>query len=1090
MRKKAFIPFFCLLSFLVFFSSGRSHGQAPSADPLPVEEGLEVLRSQGYVGDCTLQGYWEIDETSPYSVYSIEQNHSTTWFVHSSSLPQTPERISYGGALNLKYYSGLSYDYLRKNIPGKTINIDILIPESAVSSSTVIPNRLHVSVKSEKDGEWAEYYGKSEWANVREEGLYHFSLQVPEEPVEYENRNTFYPEHSILFSVDYFLMEGSKRHSSITYSLFNFDIEGLDIDPAAIKWQFTENGFASVDKYLPEFVEKSTFINAMGTGIDLDYRDIFDKDSPTHKFSGNLQDFFLSMSVFIPQELRKQKGTLALTIKDDNGNVRSSVKNFSSCNLEGRVFLTLPLDPFSVDKTVEELAQKASLRLRIKTDSPHTENMLPIVLEPVQIKQGQLVQFDTGWSARDPQGLGAYGELEISETCSLDKSGICVKELGGENPYQLDTLMMLKGGIDWQNPFYKVELIKEFDQPINLNNMHIEVLMSPMTDTTDVWQKPFRARVGIKDINGNLMFGPNVSLSEGLANLATLEVSTTNPIPKGLVMPDFDPEKVTSLILNFEASHAPLEPREIQVALNNLAITPREYTRTSPLKAIDFSRFQRDPSEWEIVRSIKEHGGYDVGINYPFPVIDVPENIMRVPQIYPCVGKKDFDLMHFGFSSPLTKGTAVEDFKIFAGANIDLVRLLVLGHLEGVYTFDEKGKDITGFGEGMEGLVQETAGMSVERFTEFLNKNEDSFFIYDDDGLLKGLEKHVHKDFLALLDILEQVEKETGKRVKVILALYDFLLGDGVTKEGPMRMYNVGEHPEVVTDPVTKTKAQAILWKLMKKLAEDERFYRYVALIEIMNEPANATLLATRKHFIDLLNFVGEGMYLIKDAVGPTLPVSCGFRSWPGDLRYWAPIGDGMDVLTLHYWESLESYNIDKPGLWPLDLPVSEIWQELGQKPEGRPVGMGEISPGGKLKENLFRLEKAGYDYSLVWSYSGHDGHNAKPVMKEIADYQAANRRIAKLRKDSADILPMAFDYMLQARKDFDSGKISPNARTDDDFFGYLASKVRPDTPDRIEDPELRGLMAELLLVVMFKKISLSADNIEYLKEKTMRGIK
>jgi len=175
---------------------------------------------------------------------------------------------------------------------------------------------------------------------------------------------------------------------------------------------------------------------------------------------------------------------------------------------------------------------------------------------------------------------------------------------------------------------------------------------------------------------------------------------------------------------------------------------------------------------------------------------------------------------------------------------------------------------------------------------------------------------------------------------------------------------------------------------LMKMLKEDDRFYRYVAAVEIMNEPANGTKLATRERFADLVNFVGEGLYLLKDALGPTIPVSVGFRSWPYDLAYWRPVGEGIDLLIPHYWESLESYNIDTPGLWPLDMPVEELWKFLGQSPDGRLTGMGEISPVGNLTRNLDRLKKAGYDFALIWSYSGHDGHDAKPVMNKISAYQ------------------------------------------------------------------------------------------------------
>ena len=98
-----------------------------------------------------------------------------------------------------------------------------------------------------------------------------------------------------------------------------------------------------------------------------------------------------------------------------------------------------------------------------------------------------------------------------------------------------------------------------------------------------------------------------------------------------------------------------------------------------------------------------------------------------------------------------------------------------------------------------------------------------------------------------------------------------------------------------------------------------------ITCVEVMNEPANGNALATKENFNDLVNFVGENIYLMKDALGPEMPVSVGFRSWHEDLSFWSSIAEGVDILMPHYWESLESYNIDTPGLWPLDTPVEKL---------------------------------------------------------------------------------------------------------------------------------------------------------------------
>ncbi|MBD3379061.1 MAG: hypothetical protein GF408_01200 [Candidatus Omnitrophica bacterium] len=1053
------------------------------------ESGAAAVFNKDYVGDTAVDGKWMIDKDSVYAFTpesgektsrTIEKTASTTYFVQSGPVPETTDRTGYGGALNLKFYSGLTYDYLREELPGKTVSVTVNIPEASVGSSPVIPNKLRVSLKSEQDGNWVDLFpGGKEWTSVRSPGIYDFNIDIPSEPAELASGNIFDPSRTVLFSVDYYLMQGRKSNSSAIYSFSDFQIEGIKLDPKDLKWQFTKNGYAVEGVYLPEFSRSSTLISAMGRGLDL----VFSEGSVIRQkpVSGELNDMYMVLAVYIPQELRYQKGTLALTLHHENGKVRSSVKSFNSCNLEGKVFLTLPLEAFSVTSGLSELLESSTLKLRIKTFEPHTPGMMPIALEPLKIKQGHLIPFDTKWRVRDPQGLGAYPELEVRPDGSVGASNIAVRSLA-EGHYQLDAAVKMKGGIDWGNPFYKVELIRDLPgAPVDLDDMRVEVLISPLTDTMDVWQRPFRARVGLKDINGNLMFGPNISLSEGLPSLAALDVSTNNPMPKGLVTGGFDPARVDSVIINIEASHGPTDPVILRFSLSNLSISPREYKRTSPPKPVDFSVFPVEPSKWELTRLIKEAGGYLVGINYPFPVLDLPEGILRVPQIYPSVGMKANDPMHLGFGSETTGKTVLDDFISFTEKDINVVRLLVLGHLDGVYTFDERGKDIADFADGREALIQRTAGMSVEKFADFLNRNESTFFPTDGHGNLLGLEKHVISDFVAFLDILEEVENRTGKRLMAIISFYDFLLGDGSSKEGPLRQYNVGEHPEVVTDPVIKAKAQALFWKILKELSRDERFYRYIAVAEIMNEPANATVLATRRHFVDLLNFVGEGLYLMKDALGPSIPVSVGFRSWPEDLQYWAPIAGGVDVLMIHYWESLESYNIDKPSLWPLDAPAAELWENLGAEPGGRLTGMGEIGPLGDIRENLFRLEKAGYDFSLVWSYSGHDSYNAKPYMDDIKKYQESNYLFAELKKNKKSTIKNAFMYLFAARDLFDSSYDDlvrpPEADlSDKNFYTYAYERL-----ERTKDSHLKDVVLEILRIGKLKGIDLDRRTLKIL---------
>jgi hypothetical protein len=380
------------------------------------------------------------------------------------------------------------------------------------------------------------------------------------------------------------------------------------------------------------------------------------------------------------------------------------------------------------------------------------------------------------------------------------------------------------------------------------------------------------------------------------------------------------------------------------------------------------------------------------------------------------------------------------------------------------------------------------AGMSVEKLAEFLSANEETIFAKSDEGNIPGLEEHVLEDLRTLLDVTEEVEKTTGKRLNLIICIYDFLLGDGTDQEGPLRAYKVGEHPEAVLDPSIKVKVQALVWKMLKEWSRDERFSRYISIMEIMNEPGNATVLSTKKDFNDLLNFVGEGLYLAKDALGPEIPVSVGFRSWPADLRFWAPIARGLDLLMIHYWESLESYNINVPGLWPLNMNVSKLWEYLGEKPEGRLTGMGEIGPKEPLKKNLFDIEKGGYDFCLIWSYSGHDSYNAKDMMDKIADYQKGNKLAAKLLSFPEEKLKKAFRYMIAARNVYESelgsGKENnvPMAQADAGFAQYLDTKA-----PMLKDKELKSVLDSIIELSNLKGITLSRINTRFILFESLR---
>ncbi|MCX5679805.1 MAG: hypothetical protein NTZ95_04020 [Candidatus Omnitrophica bacterium] len=901
---------------------------------------------------------------------SLKYADSATYFVAPATRPGEDISNSYGAALDLKYFSGLSYQYIKKILPGKKIHITVYIPEEALSSDDARLGIIRFYASSNKNGDWVSYYGDIERHHITRDGNYEFVLAIPEGPVTVMNNKTFYPDEMVLLTVEYLEPQAKQNKLYVPFSFSGFRIEGFELNDSALRWCLVKDGYVQDGVFLACAPAGSTLVYAMGNEMEI-----------ACALKGiEAQDTFTTVTALLPKELCNSKGNVKLSITK-NGSTKTSSRDFSTCDPNGRIFISVPLD---VPKD-PALPSNPTLKIDIESDLGHDMDMPPIALERAMLGIGKIVPFDNKWRIRDVQGLGGYERIGVRKDGTVLPGELTFND-EGDNVYQITATIPLKGGVDWTNPHYRVEIMRDFGEPKDMEDQRIEVTIDPQTDVTDVWQKPFRARMGLLDTNGKVMFGPNVSLSEGLQCLAYLDVTASCPVPKGMMMPGFDLKKVKAILINFEAAQTVIDIKDLKLALSNVTIKPIIGVAASPVSKFDFSAFNRDPDSWQLRRLVKESGGFLIGVNYPFPQIKVPHEVLEVPQVYPTVGMKPFDPMPLGFSGDLTQKTAIRDFKDMLDKDIKLTRIFIFGHLDGVFSWDRWNRYIEGFAAGMESELLAASAKGPEEFRRFLRANESKLFPEVRSRVIAGLEHHVMLDLIGLLEILEQVEKDSGKRLMAVISLYDFTMADNIKKEGPLRKYLVGEHPEVVIDPLTRVKAQAIVWGAMKTMAQDERFYKYIAAVEFMNEPENSSALATKENFQKLVYFVGEGLYLLKDAIGPKVPVSVGFRGWYYDLAYWKAVAGGIDILMPHYWESFESYNVDKPGLWSLDTPADELWETLGEPKAGRLTGLGEISPQGNLMGNIERLKKADYDFMLTWAYIGHDGYDVKPYLGLIKE--------------------------------------------------------------------------------------------------------
>jgi len=160
-------------------------------------------------------------------------------------------------------------------------------------------------------------------------------------------------------------------------------IEDIGFDSKKLHWELTKDGYTIQNAYLPSFDKQSTYLEAIGKTINIEFK----TGSLPETVSGNIfkkspEDFFLSIPVFIPKALQGQKGTIKLTSHDPYKGTVSTTKDFSHCDPEGRLFLTLSLGK---PKNVKKLSETLNLQLTINTKNPHTIDMMPFVIEPTRI---------------------------------------------------------------------------------------------------------------------------------------------------------------------------------------------------------------------------------------------------------------------------------------------------------------------------------------------------------------------------------------------------------------------------------------------------------------------------------------------------------------------------------------------------------------------------------------------------------------------------------------------------------------------------------------------------------------------------------
>lgn len=449
-------------------------------------------------------------------------------------------------------------------------------------------------------------------------------------------------------------------------------------------------------------------------------------------------------------------------------------------------------------------------------------------------------------------------------------------------------------------------------------------------DGPEEYLTPMRGRLVMRDAQGRRCFGPNTGCSlvpEQWVPLAALLPSREVPIPKGFMEEGFDLSSVTEIGFNLEAGNVShgleiTKPQRMQyegavylkdVRLASVPAAPSTEPAPVPLYPSEAHERAAAPAVLKRLRQRLHLGPGEMAVlvNLAWPFRN-----NRYHTYGTSLGVAPWG-DHWGFSSPLTDKAVTEDLRYLKAHGVRVVRVFLFGDFRAGLTYDARGRPV-------------------------------------------GFTRLVEEDMRVLL------ARCRHEQVLLIPSLVDFLVADGVTREGPGLRWEVGERPDLITDPDKRAALVRLLAAFVRKFNGPE-----VLMWEIMNEPGNAVVLSTPEHFNGLRWFVRD---LATALHRQEMLTTVGIRHLGDYQRFWRGY---VDVPQLHHWRLLESV----PNPYPVDTPA----HELGPLP----AIMGEVEPTAPeaVGPLLDRLQEAGYVMAGFWSLRGHDGYAYKPIAKAVQEW-------------------------------------------------------------------------------------------------------
>lgn len=446
---------------------------------------------------------------------------------------------------------------------------------------------------------------------------------------------------------------------------------------------------------------------------------------------------------------------------------------------------------------------------------------------------------------------------------------------------------------------------------------------------------PMRARLVMRDAQGRRCFGPNAGCSlvpDRWMPLPALLPTWEAPIAKGLMEEGFDPSAVTEVGFNIEAGNVShglevTRPQRSQYAgmvyLKDVRIEPVAAAASAepdpvPLyPSVTHERAAAGGIEQRLRRRLElEPGEMAIVVNLAWPFRNGRYHTYGTSLGIAPWGD------HWGFSSPLTANAITEDLRYLKAHGIRVVRIFLFGDFRAGLTYDARGRP-------------------------------------------NGFARLVREDMQALLDLCRR------EQILLIPSLVDFLVADGVTREGPGLRWEVGEHPDLLTDPEKRGALVRLLAQFVREFDGPD-----ILMWELMNEPDNAVAVATPEHYNGLRWFIRDlAVSLHRQGILTTV----GSRHLGDYQRFWRGY---VDVPQLHHWRLLESI----PNPYPVDTPARELGPLPAIVGEVEPVAPADVGP------LLDRLRDAGYVMAGFWSLRGHDGYAYRPIAKSVQQWVERQR--------------------------------------------------------------------------------------------------